>query len=163
MDTISEARLQLVWPVLADKIHTMASMLELEGIEIRVVQGLRTWSDQEALYAQGRSKPGIIVTNAHGGQSYHNFGMAVDCAPSRFGPGHPYDPDWNSVHPYWLRMETVGVSLGLKAGAMWRSFPDAPHFELTGDFPPEVPSVQVKKIYADKGMPGVWEEAGLAV
>lgn len=141
----------------------MAAMLELEGIEIRVVQGLRTWAEQEALYAQGRKTKGIIVTNARGGQSFHNFGMAVDCVPSQFGPDRPFYPDWNSNHPSWIRMETIGQSLGLTVGAMWRTFPDAPHFEYTGRFASDMPTVEVKLIYADSGIQGVWDAAGIEV
>jgi peptidoglycan L-alanyl-D-glutamate endopeptidase CwlK len=52
---------------------------------IRVVQGLRSWTEQDALYAMGRTAPGKIVTNVKGGYSYHNYGMAVDCVPSIHG------------------------------------------------------------------------------
>lgn len=158
MDAISEARLSLVWPVLAEKIRGMAAMLELEGIEIRVVQGLRTWAEQDALYAQGRTTKGIIVTNARGGQSWHNFGLAADCVPSQFGTGQIYNPDWNNAHPSWIRMETVGQSLGLTSGASWRSFPDAPHFEDTnGVFPQGSPNDEAKQLFVSRGIQAVWD------
>ncbi len=64
MDPHSETRLQAVHPVLADKVRQMAATLLQEGIEIRVVQGLRTHDEQAALYAQGRTAPGSIVTDA---------------------------------------------------------------------------------------------------
>jgi hypothetical protein len=44
------------------------------------VQGVRTFAEQDALYAQGRTRKGLRVTNAKGGQSYHNYGLAADCA-----------------------------------------------------------------------------------
>ena len=53
MDKTSEARLQLVHPLLADKVRQMAVTLLQEGIEIRVVQGLRTYQEQAALYCEG--------------------------------------------------------------------------------------------------------------
>lgn len=158
MDAVSEARLQLIWPVLAAKIRTMVTMLEQEGIEIRVVQGLRSWTEQDALYAQGRTAPGKIVTNCKGGDSYHNFGMATDCVPSQFAPDQPYNPDWNSSHPLWQRMEAVGISLGLTAGANFRSFPDAPHFQLTGQFPIGAPDDELRQIFKNGGMEAVWQE-----
>ncbi len=158
MDAISEARLSLVWPLLAAKIHTLAEMLLQEGIEIRVVQGLRSWTAQDALYAQGRTAPGAVVTNCKGGDSYHNFGMAVDCVPSQFAPDQPYNPDWNPVHPTWKRMESVALSLGLTAGCNFRTFPDNPHFQLTGQFPAGAPDGEVKQLFKDGGMAAIWVE-----
>jgi peptidoglycan L-alanyl-D-glutamate endopeptidase CwlK len=77
MEHISEARLTLICPKLADKIRTLAEMLAQEGILIRVVQGLRSWNEQDALYAMGRTAPGKIVTNVKGGYSYHCFGSGL--------------------------------------------------------------------------------------
>jgi peptidoglycan L-alanyl-D-glutamate endopeptidase CwlK len=51
------------------------------GITLRVVQGLRTFAQQDAFYAQGRTTPGQIVTKAKAGQSYHNYGLAADVVP----------------------------------------------------------------------------------
>ena len=48
------------------------------GIYIRITQGLRTIAEQNALYAQGRTTKGNVVTNAKGGYSWHNFGYAID-------------------------------------------------------------------------------------
>jgi len=156
MDSVSEARLQQVAPFLADKIHTLSTMLLQEGIDIRVVQGLRSWTEQDALYAQGRTTPGNIVTNVPGGYSYHCFGLAADCVPS-IG-GSTYIPDWNPSHPAWQRMEAVGQSLGLDSGATWRTFPDFPHFQFTGRFPEAEPDDEVRQIFKDGGMQAVWSE-----
>ena len=157
MDSISEARLQLIYPALAAKIAQLSTMLEADGVMIRVVQGLRSWQEQDNLYAQGRTAPGHIVTNCPGGHSYHNFGLAVDCVPD--DPSQPgYQPDWNSSHPTWKDMETKGQSLGLDSGATWRSFPDAPHFQLTGRFPEGAPDDEVRQLFKDGGMQAVWSE-----
>jgi len=158
MDFQSEAKLQNLYPRLADKVRQMADMLASEGIYIRVVQGLRTWQEQQTLYAQGRTQPGKIVTNAVGGYSYHNFGLAADCCPSEFAPGQPFNPDWNSSHPSWKRMETVAVSLGLTSGANWKRIIDAPHVQITGRFPESVPTDETRKIFRDHGIEAVWAE-----
>jgi len=50
----------------------------LPDIKIKVISGLRTYAQQQALYEQGRTKPGDRVTKAQAGQSYHNFGIAWD-------------------------------------------------------------------------------------
>lgn len=156
MDAISEIRLQDVAPQLAAKVRQMSDMLMQESIYIRVTQALRSWSQQDALYAQGRTAPGNIVTNVAGGYSYHNFGLAVDCVPS--AGGTTYIPDWNAEHPAWKRMETIGQSLGMDSGATWRRFPDAPHFQITGRFPEGEPSDEVRQLFKDGGMQAVWDE-----
>jgi peptidoglycan L-alanyl-D-glutamate endopeptidase CwlK len=161
MESISEARLTLICPQLAAKIRTLSDILEGEGILIRVVQGLRSWTDQDGLYAMGRTAPGKIVTNVKGGYSYHNYGMAVDCVPSIHGTELAYQPDWNKNHPAWQRMIEVGKSLGLTCGALWRTFPDAPHFQLEGRFPAGGPNDEVRQLFRDGGMESVWQESGI--
>lgn len=156
---VSNARLAEVHPLLASKIRQLETMLNLEGIDITVVQGLRSWTQQGALYAQGRTTPGKIVTNAPGGYSWHCFGLAVDCAPD--DPGKPGFPiDWNPEHPDWKRMEQVGMSLGLTSGATWTRLVDAPHFQLTGRFG-VTPDDEVRQLFRDGGVSAVWQESGL--
>jgi len=139
----------------------MATMLLEEGIEIRVVQALRSWAEQAALYAKGRDANGNIVdksqvvTNARPGYSYHNFGLAVDVAPFDGGI-----PDWNANHPVWKRIVQVGTSLGLAAGAEWRTFPDYPHFQFTGQLPMS-PSDSVRAAYEVGGQEEIWKQTGL--
>lgn len=167
MDNVSETRLSQVHPKLADLIRQLSAGLEQKGIEIRVVQGLRTWGEQDALYAQGRTTPGNIVTNAPGGTSWHNYGLAVDCVPSTQGPGTPYNPDWNPSHPDWKLMESTGEALGLVSGSTWRTIPDAPHFQLTGSLPVS-PDAQTKATFlaangGDEGIKAVWTLAGMEV
>lgn len=163
LDAISQARLQSVHPVLADKVRQMSAILEQEKIAIRVVQGLRSWQEQDNLYAIGRTIPGHIVTNCPGGKSYHNFGLAVDCVPDAIWNDGIYTPDWNSSHASWKRMEQVGEMLGLESGAEWRTFPDAPHFQLTGRFPIGSPPEEIRTIFKAKGMQGVWDAVTLPV
>lgn len=161
MDSVSEQRLALIYPPLADKIRQMANTLAAEGIEIRVVQGLRTVAEQDALYAKGRTTPPIgkkyEVTNCPGGFSYHGFGLATDCVPSIYGPDQPYNPDWNKTHPDWQKMEAIGKSLGLDCGALWRTFKDAPHFQYTGGYPEGEPSLGCRELLANSGMQAVWD------
>lgn len=164
MDAVSEQRLALVMPTLADKIRYLCRLLEAEGEEIRVTYGLRTVAQQDALYAQGRNgdtRP--RVTNAPGGYSYHNFGLAVDCCPSQFGPDQPFNPDWNETHPTWVRMEALGQQLGLTNGAHWRTVHDAPHFQLTGRFPEGAPSDELRAILRDKGTQAVWDAVAASI
>lgn len=156
MDAASEARLQNIMPQLADKIRQMAEILALDPAPIKLVvsAGLRTWAEQDALYAQGRTTLGKIVTNAPGGHSWHNFGCAADCEPEiKDGV-----IDWNASHPQWKRMETVGISLGLTSGATWTRLVDAPHFQLTGRFPEGAPDEEARQIYKNEGAQAFWQE-----
>jgi peptidoglycan LD-endopeptidase CwlK len=157
MDDVSELRLSRVHPKLADLIRKLSDQLALEGISIRVTQGLRSWEEQAALYAQGRTAPGPEVTKAPPGASYHNFGLAVDVVPMM-----PLGPDWNTGHPVWQRIISVGQSLGLVSGSNWRSFPDFPHFQLTGSLPVS-PNDYVRAAYSEGGIDAVWTAAGMFV
>jgi len=158
MDPVSEQRLSQVHPLLAEKIRQMAMDLDAQGITIRVTQGLRTWEEQQALYDQGRSAPGNIVTNAEPGYSWHNFGLAVDVVPLDGSNA----PDWNVSHPVWATITKAGQNLGLTSGSAWRSFPDWPHFQLTGNLPISPPP-SVRAAYIQGGTAAVWAQTGLDV
>ena len=76
------AKINDLEPDFAGKIRAFKLLLlEQTGWEWIVVQGRRTIAEQNSLYAQGRTAPGNIVTNAQGGSSAHNFGLAVDMVP----------------------------------------------------------------------------------
>lgn len=153
MNPHSEKLLSEVHPMLAARIQAIASNLATQGITIIVVQGLRTVEQQDALYAQGRTTSGKIVTNAKGGQSWHNYGLAVDCAPEN--PDGSID--WNASHPTWKAMEKAGVDMGLTSGANWLRFVDAPHFQMTGDFPENAPDDRARELLASGGLRAVWD------
>lgn len=164
MDSFSEGRLSLVSPALASKVRLMANILASNGLEIRVIQGLRSWNEQQALYAKGRDADGnvidphAVVTNAPGGHSWHNFGLAVDCAPD--DPTRPnYQIDWNPAHPQWKQMEDVGRACGLTSGASFLRLVDHPHFQLEGRFPIGAPDDEVRQLFKDGGMEAVWDES----
>ncbi len=93
------------------------------GITIKILSGLRTYEKQDALYAQGRGKPGPIVTNARGGFSNHNFGIAFDIGVFEGGKYLGESPKYNAVG-------VLGADLGLEWGGGWKTIKDAPHFQL---------------------------------
>lgn len=158
MDSVSEARLQLICPALADKIHQLYNLLS-DQFEFRVTQGLRSWDEQAKLYAQGRTTPGKIVTNAQAGHSWHNYGMAVDLVPDDVAISG-FQCDWNEQHPAWHSLVATGVMIGLVAGAQFRTFPDWPHLQLTGSLPVS-PDDETRQLFLDAGMEQVWKAAGL--
>lgn len=96
-----------------------------QGIQLRVISGLRTFAQQEALYASGRTAPGQIVTHAKPGQSWHNWSRAFDVCiekwPGDQTPKDVFDGPWDTVGQ-------LGESLGLTWGGRFHH-PDRPHFE----------------------------------
>lgn len=108
-----------VWPFARGLVHKAAQ----SGILIKVISGLRTYAEQDALYAQGRTKPGRIVTKARGGYSNHNFGIAFDIGVFEGARYLPESPKYNAVG-------ALGMDLGLEWGGNWKTIVDQPHFQL---------------------------------
>lgn len=94
------------------------------GVPIKITSTLRTAAEQDALYAQGRTKPGAIVTNLKGGQSIHETGNAFDVIPENGG--------YHASQATWDKIGAIGESLGLEWGGKWQGFKDLPHFQLKG-------------------------------
>lgn len=142
-DLISIPRVELLHPKLraeAKQIITDAENKFPSNMAIRVVQGLRTWAEQDALYAQGRTKPGPIVTKAKGGSSFHNIGLALDFAivMDKDGNGSFEELSWDTVKdadkdgmPDWNEVVTSFESKNWEWGGKWRTFKDLPHVQKT--------------------------------
>ncbi len=94
---------------------------------------LRTNQEQNDLYAIGRTKPGKIVTNAKGGQSYHNYGLAVDIVliidgkTASWDTKGDFDKDGKSD---WQEIVAIFKRHGWEWGGDWK-FADYPHFQKT--------------------------------
>lgn len=97
-----------------------------EGINVQITSGLRTYTEQDRLYAQGRTRPGNIVTNAKAGQSIHNFGLAIDYVLVNEDGSKAI---W-SVTSEWRRVAAIGKQLGFQWGGDWSSFRDYPHLDM---------------------------------
>lgn len=159
MDAISETRLAELHPKLQDKVHGAMSDLAAEGVFFRVAQGLRTYAEQDKLYAQGRTVKldehgGLLrpVTNARGGYSNHNFGCAVDCYP--FLHGNSGDIDWDHNSVQFRKMIAALKAEGLAWGGDWVHFPDYPHFQLANV--PVTPTDIDRAAFARGGIKAVW-------
>ncbi|HEY0159033.1 MAG TPA: M15 family metallopeptidase [Thermoanaerobaculia bacterium] len=94
------------------------------AFEVRIISGNRTYAQQNAIYAQGRTKPGKIVTNAKGGQSNHNFAIAWDVGIFVNGKYLPESPFYKAAAPVALAATT-----GVEWGGNWTK-PDRPHYQL---------------------------------
>lgn len=94
------------------------------GVDARIISGTRTYPEQSALYAQGRSKPGRIVTNAKAGSSWHNFGLAWDIGIFKNGAYVANDDG-----PYRAVAPAAKVP-GIEWGGDWTTFKDYPHYQF---------------------------------
>lgn len=144
MDTASESKLSKVHPLLQSRIRKVIAALE--PVEYRVVQGLRTFAEQDALFAQGRTKPGKKVTNARSGQSNHNYGLAVDLCPFVDG-----EYAWKSEKLFDAIGDAVHAVGGLEWGGNWK-FVDKPHVQLPG-----LTVSLCRKLYDEGGIAAVWD------
>ncbi|MNB69325.1 Peptidoglycan L-alanyl-D-glutamate endopeptidase CwlK precursor [compost metagenome] len=100
-----------------------------EGVEIRLTFGYRSIEEQNELYAQGRTKPGKIVTNAKGGRSYHNHGLAIDFVLIKGGYDMTADNDMDGFSD-WMEVVAQAKLLGFEWGGDWTNFVDYPHFQI---------------------------------
>lgn len=136
MTDLDRDRLKDVHPYVARRIEKILNAMFALGWPMFVVSGLRTDDQQRALYAQGRTKPGSIVTNVDGTvkKSMHQrqatgYGHAVDLA-------FVDDPitlkieTWDVKQP-WQVYGTMAEAYGLTWGGRWTSIVDRPHVELS--------------------------------
>lgn len=93
------------------------------GFEVKIISGTRTYAEQNALYAKGRTTPGPKVTNARGGYSNHNFGVAFDIGLFK-------DGKYLEESPLYAECGKIGEACGLEWGGRWKSFTDEPHYQL---------------------------------
>ena len=101
------------------------------GLDYRVICGTRTFEEQAALYAKGRTAPGLKVTNAKPGSSMHNFGLAIDCGVFK---GKVYmdgstPADAKLADLMHKHVSTLCEKHRLRWGGKFKKLYDAPHFE----------------------------------
>jgi peptidoglycan L-alanyl-D-glutamate endopeptidase CwlK len=101
---------------------------EHHGITIEVISGLRSWAQQAALYAQGRTKPGPIVTKARPGSSWHNYGLAIDLG--LFAAGKYLDSaDPKRADRIYRELGALAATRGIEWAGTWKTFTESPHFQ----------------------------------
>lgn len=116
-------------PYVASLAQQFLDLCTENGLNVIIIETFRSWDEQDELYAQGRTTPGDIVTDAEGGDSYHNWGLAFDCAPVENGTIAWEDED------AFNEMGSLGQQVGLEWGGNWTSYAitlvDPPHFQYT--------------------------------
>jgi len=119
-------RIEDLHPKLQELANAFKDACEGQNFPVSIYFTLRTIEEQDALYAQGRTTPGKIVTNAKGGESYHNYGLAFDAAPLN----SDLSINWNDPTLY-AKMGIIGQSVGLEWGGRFKTIVDRPHFQFT--------------------------------
>lgn len=138
-DPKTDERIESLYPELRALAKELIIRLEQEkGIKLRVTSGFRSYKEQNELYAKGRTTQqlrdkGITdvegrpdkskVTNALGGTSFHNFGLAIDIVEIKDGKALWTNDNWETIGAF-------GESVGWEWGGRWKSFLDRPHFQV---------------------------------
>jgi peptidoglycan L-alanyl-D-glutamate endopeptidase CwlK len=141
-DKITIERIALLHPKLRDEaLAIYDEIVKALGNHVmcRFTATLRTFAEQDKIYAQGRTTKGSKVTNARGGQSYHNYGLALDIVlvldkdkngtfeSAVWDVRGDFDKDGRAD---WMEIVNIFKQYGWEWGGDWK-FYDAPHFQKT--------------------------------
>ena len=129
---MASRKIEDLHPTLQFITRTFLAKALIEGIDVLITCTYRSNTEQDELYAQGRTKPGKVVTNAKAGQSKHNFTIDGKPASKAFDvvPMIGGKPMWDAQHPSWQKLGKIGMDLGLEWAGNWKSFKEFPHFQL---------------------------------
>lgn len=143
------ARIEDLLPAVQVMCNALLQQARDASVPLIVVHTLRTWDEQDRLYAKGRSLPGepcwhregrralgtckqhpfgAPVTRARAGFSWHNFGRAFDVALASTVGTAMWPP---ADDPRWAQVGVMGESVGLEWGGRWK-VPDSGHFQARG-------------------------------
>ena len=123
---INSRNLDDLAPPVKQRAEAFIAAAKAKGIDLLVTSTYRYNESQDALYAQGRTAPGNIVTRAKAGQSWHNWRCALDVVPLVNGKAI-----WDD-QAMWKQVGEIGKSCGLEWAGDWVTFKEFPHFQYTG-------------------------------
>lgn len=123
-------------PIVASKCAEFVHQCKAQGIDVLITSTLRDNESQNALYAQGRTTIGINprlakplgdhVTNAKGGESIHNYGLAFDFVPVVNGKAM-----WDDSRTF-VKCGVIAESIGLEWAGRWKNFKEMAHCQYLG-------------------------------
>ncbi len=123
-DSTTERHLRTLQPSAQRQARAFMRRVLAAGIPARILSGTRTYAEQDVLYRKGRfGDAASIVTNARGGFSNHNFGIAWDIGIFDHGK-------YLGNSPLYRQAAAVGKAPGIEWGGDWTSFVDLPHYQL---------------------------------
>lgn len=153
------AALDKLAPFFRGRVEAGLAAAHAAGLQVYVFESIRSVERQRWLYAQGRTRPGPIVTNAAAGYSWHEYGLAVDLvfdgSPS---PGIQWDWNGDFIGPKRGDYQQLGHIMQAH-GLQWLGAPDSaffemPHFQLTGG----MTITKARLLAGDGGLRAVWDE-----
>lgn len=121
-------------PIVEEKRDQLVAEAAEIGIDVVITDGYRSPGEQDILHSQGRSMSGNVVTYAEGGESYHNYGLAIDYALRLDDGSVVWDitrDDNGNGESDWFEVADIGKKLGFDWGGDWQRFKDYPHLEMT--------------------------------
>lgn len=128
-DKYSVERVAELHPLVRQKFTDFINECETTlGVTFRISMGYRSIDEQNKIYAQGRTTPGNIVTNAKGGTSFHNYGLAIDLVEMS---EDEKTANWNFD---MSKLSPIAKKYGLEWGGSWTHIVDRPHFEYRAGF-----------------------------
>lgn len=136
---INSRKTEDLLPEVCERVIKFKEEAKKQGLDFIITSTYRDFESQNELYAQGRTKKGAIVTNAKGGQSWHNWKRAIDIVPLRNGKpvwgtgGNGIDnnasDDATDDLELWQKIAAIGKSFGLEWAGDWKTFKEFPHFQ----------------------------------
>lgn len=123
---INSRNLEDLVPPAKQRAQAFIDAAKAKGIDLLVTSTYRDNESQAALFAQGRTAPGKVVTNAKPGQSWHNHRCALDVVPLVNGKAV-----WDD-NALWAQVGKIGEANGLEWAGNWKTFKEFPHFQYTG-------------------------------
>jgi len=126
---INSRSLDDLLPLVRQRVEAFIKAAKDSDIDLLVTSTYRDDESQNALYAQGRTTAGKIVTNAKAGESFHNYRCAVDVVPIINGK-----PVWDTSYQVWQTIGRLGKEAGLEWAGDWKRFKEYPHFQYTSGF-----------------------------
>ncbi len=120
-------------PIVKERTEQLIQQAAKKGIVVVITDSFRSAEDQDELYEQGRTTDGNIVTNAKGGESYHNYGLAIDFALETPSGDVIWDREYDrngNGKADWAEVVKMAKTLGFEWGGDWKGFKDYPHLEM---------------------------------
>jgi peptidoglycan L-alanyl-D-glutamate endopeptidase CwlK len=130
LDARSEACIMTLQPNAQRKAREFLNALSVLPFTYKIISGTRTYAEQDELFAHGRTKPGPRVTNARGGESNHNFGIAWDVGifdSGKYLMGATKEEEQAYID---LGKHILASVADLEWGGNWQDFVDRPHYQL---------------------------------
>jgi peptidoglycan L-alanyl-D-glutamate endopeptidase CwlK len=140
-------------PLVEERSNQLIQQAADKGIVIVITDGFRSSEDQDRLYENGRTAEGDIVTHAKGGESYHNFGLAIDFALKTPSGNVIWDMQYDrneNGQSDWTEVVKMAKALGFDWGGDWTNFKDYPHLQM--DFGLTIADLQIGERPAESSL-----------